>query len=88
MPKNPVIGEQYEFHLSEKRLFHLPPVRVFLVHQINGKWKYIGHALIIEQTINSRNNTTSGIFKITKIYEEEYARLASVNEAPQGKSYY
>lgn len=33
------------------RLFHLDPVRVFLVHNIDGKWLAWGHVVILEQTI-------------------------------------
>jgi len=36
------------------RLFHLAPTRVFLVHNIDGKWLYWGHAHIIEQTIDAK----------------------------------
>lgn len=88
MPERPVVAKQYKFRLPEKRLFHSPPTRVFLVQEIDGKWKYIGHAIIIKQIINSKDNTTSGVFEITKIYDEKYAKLATINEAPQGKSYY
>lgn len=88
MPEVIELGQRYTFSLSDERLFHRPPVRVFLVHEINGYWKYIGHVQIVEQTINSDRRTTKGIFEVTKLYDSVYARIVSINEAPQGKSYF
>jgi len=88
MPETIVIGERYKFYLSDERLFNIPPVRVFLVHEINGLWKYIGHAFIVEQTINSDLKSTSGIFEVIHLYDQEYSRLASINESPPGKSFF
>jgi len=73
-------GKQFPFTRTGNRLFHIPPTRVFLVEEIDGKWLYWGHAMIKEQTI--REGTTSGL------YEPEYQRLATINEAPRGKSYF
>lgn len=54
----------FEFHDKPKaRIYHVPPTRCFLVHNIEGKWLYWGKIIIIEQTIkgDSKNNqTTSG----------------------------
>lgn len=36
---------------SGARIFQLDPVRVFLVHNIDGKWLAWGHVVIVEQTI-------------------------------------
>lgn len=88
MPENPALGMKYNFHLPGERLYHRPPTRVFLVHSLNGKWKYIGHALVLEQTIHSETQSTSGIFEIKKIYDDAYAKLCTINEAPIGQSYY
>jgi hypothetical protein len=88
MPTNPQIGETYRFHLKDERLYHRAPLRVFLVSEINEKWKFIGHAIVLEQTINSETHSTSGVFKITKLYDEEYARIVTINESPPGKSFY
>lgn len=88
MPLSPEMDKEYNFCIKDRRLYHMAPVRVFLVNNINGKWKYIGHCIIISQTIDAILNTTSGKFKVTKIYDGEYAKLATINEAPSGKSFY
>ena len=70
------------------RIFHPAPNRVFLVHNINGKWLYWGHCQIIEQTIHSDKKTTSGKFIITKIYTAEHQKSMSIYEVDQGKEYF
>ena len=70
------------------RLYHPAPVRVFLVHNINGKWLYWGHVYIIEQTIHADTKTTSGKFKIVNVYEPEYQKIISKNEVEKGKNYF
>ncbi|MDD3284787.1 MAG: hypothetical protein PHZ07_04290 [Patescibacteria group bacterium] len=91
--KNPLDAKQFKnkvFYFHDKqgiRLFHTSPNRVFLVHNIDGKWLYWGHCLIIEQTINSETKTTSGKFIIIKIYNPEYQRYISQQEVDLGKEY-
>ncbi len=80
-------GEVYSFHLNDRRIFHLHPVRVFLVKEIEGKWDYVGHVYIIEQTINAMDNTTSGRFIVSKLYTREYVEIVNRNEPPNGKGY-
>ncbi|MBI2943834.1 MAG: hypothetical protein HYY25_06510 [Candidatus Wallbacteria bacterium] len=87
-PVSPEVGQTYDFSLPGARLFHRPPVRVFLVEELGGKWKFAGHALIVSQTIDSEADRTSGRFRILKLYDAEYARLATLHESPPGKSYY
>jgi len=70
------------------RLYHPAPIRVFLVHNINGKWLYWGHVHIIEQTIHADRKTTLGKFKIVKIYDPEYQKMISKNEVDEGKEYF
>jgi hypothetical protein len=70
------------------RIFHPAPCRVFLVHNINGKWLYWGHCLIIEQTINAETKTTSGKFIITKIYDPKHQQSMSREEVDPGKEYF
>jgi len=70
------------------RIYQIPPTRCFLVHNINGKWLYWGKALIIEQTINSESNTTSGKFKIIEIYDPNYQQQITKHECPEGTSYF
>ena len=81
-------GRVFEFVKPDMRLYHPAPTRVFLVHNINGKWLYWGHALIVEQTIHAETKTTSGKFKIIKIYPPEYQRAMSTHEVSAGKEYF
>ncbi len=81
-------GKVFQFKdKPDMRIFHPAPTRVFLVHNINGKWLYWGHALIIEQTIHADTRTTSGKFTITKIYPPEYQKQISKYEVSPGKEY-
>jgi hypothetical protein len=75
---------------SDARIYHLPPCRVFLVHNINGKWLYWGHALMLEQTISfdGKKHYTAGKFKIIKIYDPEYQRQKTLNETAVGKCFF
>ena len=82
-------GRIFEFrNKQDMRIFHPAPTRVFLVHNINGKWLYWGHVNIIEQTIDAEKKTTSGKFKIVKIYDPVYQEQISRNEVSVGKSYF
>lgn len=53
------------------RVFHSPPVRNFLVQNIDGKWLYWGHIHILEVSHDIIKNTTSGKFKIIYIFSPE-----------------
>ena len=53
------------------RVFHSPPVRNFLVQNIDGKWLYWGHIHILEVSHDVIKNTTSGKFKIIYILSPE-----------------
>jgi len=80
------------------RIFHLEPVRVFLVQNIEGKWLFWGKAFIQSQAISklldaqgnwdSGKWVTSGTFKIIDIYEPEYQRQFTIRESPPGKSFF
>jgi hypothetical protein len=69
------------------RIYHPAPTRVFLVHNIDGRWLYWGHCLILEQTIDSQKETTSGKYKIIKIYSPEHQKNMSTIEVCPGKEY-
>jgi hypothetical protein len=78
------------FSFREKpdmRIFHPLPTRCFLVHNIDGKWLYWGHCMVIEQTIDALTRMTSGKFRITKIYSIEHQRSMCRNEVPEGKEF-
>lgn len=56
------------FSFSNKpkiRYYHQPPVRTFLVEELNGKWLYWGLCQIIEIIYDYQRQTTSGKYKIT-----------------------
>ena len=80
----------FEFWNKGRRCYNTDESRVFLVQEIppEGKWLHWGHALILEQTYDAVKKITRGKFRITKIYDVEYQRLATINEAPEGKSYF
>jgi len=79
-------GKKFSFWNNDERLYHRPPTRVWLVEEIDGKWLHWGHAMILKQTIE--NGKTSGEFEIVKIYDPEYQKAFTMNEAPPGKSYF
>ena len=81
------LGGKYAFRKTGRRLFHLRPVRVFLVEEIEGRWKMWGHALIDELTINATRDETSGTFEVTLLYPEEHRRLFTDYGVPAGKAY-
>jgi len=65
-------GQVFEFKDKEKiRIYHTPPVRNFLVHNINGKWLYWGLIHILEVQHDYVHQTTSGKFKIIYLYTPE-----------------
>ncbi|MBX9671530.1 MAG: hypothetical protein K2X93_28335 [Candidatus Obscuribacterales bacterium] len=102
--KNPVTTEHVKdkkFAFSKKdgaRIFHLDPVRIFLVENIDGKWLFWGKAYILEQTISKKlepNGSwtpgrweTSGVFKIVDLFDPDYQRSFTKRESPPGKSYF
>ena len=80
-------GGVYSFTLPGRRLFHLKPVRVFLVEEIDGKWNFVGQAMIHEQTIDAERDETRGRSSVTSLYPEDYAALMNLHEAPDEKGY-
>jgi hypothetical protein len=85
LPEKIEEGKEYTFNVSGRRIFHMFPVRIFLVEEKDEKWNYIGHAQIIIQTINALDNTTSGKYIISKKYSKDYMELVNRNEPPKGK---
>ena len=81
-------GRVFEFcNKSNIRIYHPAPVRVFLAHNINGKWLHWGKVHIIEQTIHAETQTTSGKYKIIQIYEPEYMRLKNIFDVEEDMKY-
>lgn len=77
----------YNFTSQGRRLYHLSPVRVFLVEEIDGKWNFVGHAMILELTIDAARDETRGVYKVVSLYPPDYAAKANQHDAPQGKGY-
>ena len=70
-------GKIFEFKDKPKiRVYHQPPVRNFLVENIDGKWVYWGLVHILEITHDYENKTTSGKFKIIYINTPEEMKMA------------
>ncbi len=89
---NDIGNQAFEFkHKDGARVFHPSPTRCFLVENVDGKWLYWGKVIIVEQTISgdsSKNQMTSGKFKIIQIYNSKYQIEVTKNESPEGKSYF
>lgn len=79
---NPYLAEDFKdkiFELKDKpniRVYHRPPVRNFLVENINGKWLYWGLIHMLEIKHDYINNTTSGKYKIIYINTPEEMKCA------------
>ncbi len=81
------IGQEFIFWNEGERIYHRPPVRVFLVEEMpDGKWLYWGNAIVLEQTI--RNGRTEGRYKIIKIYNPDFQKQITLEESPSGKSFF
>lgn len=80
--KNPYSAEDFEgkvFEFKDKpniRNYQIPPVRNFLVENIDGKWLYWGQIHILEVNHDYINKTTSGKFKIIYINKPEEMEIA------------
>lgn len=83
-PPNVEVGKRYCFAIQDRRLYHLSPVRVFLVEEADGKWNFIGQAQVLEVTIDATRDETRGIFEVTKLYPRDYAALLNRYDAPDG----
>jgi hypothetical protein len=90
-------NELFRFQNKEgARIFHLDPVRVYLVENIDGKWLFWGKAFVVSQTIEKKFGPggewkpgdwiTSGTFKIVEIFDPEYQEEFTKRESPPGKS--
>lgn len=77
-------GERYSFSIEGRRLYHLTPVRVFLVEEVAGKWNFVGQAQILELTIDAVRDETRGTFQVSKVYPREYAWQVNRIDAPNG----
>ncbi|NMH89917.1 hypothetical protein [Flavivirga algicola] len=94
-----VEGMVFEFKdKPSARIFQLDPVRVYFVHNIDGKWLFWGRVLIqsqhIQKVLNSDGSwdgeswKTSGTYTILNVYDPEYQHTFTLNEAPDDRNYY
>lgn len=80
--KNPYKAEDFKdkiFEFKNKkgiRVYHVLPVRVVLVENINGKWLYWGLVYITKLHLDYEKKLTSGKFKIIYIYTPEEMKKA------------
>ncbi len=81
-PEQLKVDSEYSFQKKGRRLYRLPPVRVFLAFNKDGKWDYRGEALITELTILPLQEKTTGKFKVVKIYSEEHRKVLNENMQP------
>lgn len=80
------------------RVFQLDPVRVYFVHNIEGKWLFWGHVLIqsvtvekalaLDGTWNGKDWKTSGSFRLSKVYDPEYQHWFTEREAPEDRNFF
>lgn len=94
-----VAGKLFKFHSKPSaRIFQLDPVRVYFVHNIDGKWLFWGHVFIQSLTIAKKPGpaaswkegdwVTSGTYKINDIYEPKYQKTFTLREAPADRNYF
>lgn len=76
------LNKEYNFEKDKRRLYRLPPARVFLAHNKNGKWDYRGEALITQLTILPLESKTVGKFKVVKLYSEEHRKVLNEHQQP------
>ncbi len=75
--KNPysietVAGKIFKFQAKpDIRVYKIPPVRNFLVQEINGKWLYWGQCLVKSVAHDYVNNETSGTFEVIRLNTPE-----------------
>lgn len=81
------VGEVVSFSILGRRLYHLDPVRIFLVEDIAGKWNFIGHGLVQELHIDATRDTTSGRVLIRSLYPQDQRPNINAMESPPGKAY-
>ena len=81
-PSRLELNKEYSFEKDKRRLYRLPPARVFLAHNKNGTWDYRGEALITELTILPLESKTKGKFKVVKLYSEEHRKVWNENMQP------
>lgn len=101
--KDPVTTAEVEgiiFSFRNKpraRIYQSDPVRVYYVHNINGKWLFWGRILIQSQKIDKVFDSegkwtgewvTAGTYQIIDIYDPKYQERFTRREAPPDRNYF
>ena len=81
-PEKPDLEKEYSFKKEKLRQYRLPPIRVFLAHNLGEKWDYVGEAIITELTLLPLEEKTLGKFKIMKLYTDEHRKVMNANMQP------
>lgn len=70
-------GREFEFDQKEQiRVYQQPPLRNFLVEEVDGKWIPWGTCIITEIRHDYKNKVTSGRFEILDIYPPDQLKVA------------
>lgn len=70
-------GKEFSFHAKpDIRVYQIPPIRNFLVQEINDKWIYWGLCLITSITHDYVKKETAGTFRIIRLNNPEEMRQA------------
>ena len=89
--------ELFEFRNKPRaRIYQSDPVRVYFVHNINGKWLFWGRIFIQSQTIEKMITdgkwegewVTHGTYRIIDVYDPEYQEIFTRREAPLDRNYF
>lgn len=80
----------FEFKGKDKiRVYKAPPVRNFLVENINGKWIYWGLCHILQVTHDYANQSSAGKFKIIYLNTpEEMKQAYHLIDQDENKSFF
>lgn len=67
-------GKVFSFTKPDLRIYQPMPIRVSWVEDIDGKWVYWGMIEVMQTTLDFEKNTTSGTYKIVKLFNPEQMR--------------
>lgn len=79
------------------RVYHLDPIWIRLVHNIDGKWLFWGHAVIQSQEISKQIGpdgkwtglwVTSGTYRIVRVFSKQEQEIVTRLESPEGAGYF
>lgn len=80
------------------RIYQYDPVRVYLAHNIDGKWLFWGRVFVQSQQISKKLNddgswdgsswATSGTYEVIDVYDPVYQETFTRHEAPLDRNYF